>query len=183
MKAAVSVSLGLVFVGLATLNVITIFESSRLGRAPRSRARAIALHRAGLSLHRPVRADGVVHEQASNWLARRNLRRCRSTHRPCRFACSTSLPKSNHRAQIQKLSFDFDAAWIVDFCYLCRARTDPRAPVRVGKNQSFKFDCEIFAGTYCLVLRVYGPFSTSPATFFVHQNSITFIVLPVSIET
>ncbi len=47
MKAAVSVSLGLVFVGLATLNVITIFESSRLGRAPRSRARAIALHRAG----------------------------------------------------------------------------------------------------------------------------------------
>src|SRR2546422_7720777 len=47
MKAVVSVSLGLVFVGLATLNVITIFESSRLGRAPRSRARAIALHRAG----------------------------------------------------------------------------------------------------------------------------------------
>jgi ferredoxin-NADP reductase len=47
MKAVVSASLGLVFVGLATLNVITIFESSRLGRAPRSRARAIALHRAG----------------------------------------------------------------------------------------------------------------------------------------
>src|SRR5882724_259049 len=47
MKAVVSVSLGLVFVGLATLNVITIFESSRLGWAPRSRARAIALHRAG----------------------------------------------------------------------------------------------------------------------------------------
>src|SRR5438445_2442024 len=47
MKAVVSVSLGLVFVGLAALNVITNFESSRLGRAPRSRARAIALHRAG----------------------------------------------------------------------------------------------------------------------------------------
>ncbi len=47
MKAVVSVSLGLVFVGLATLNVITILESSRSGQAPRSRARAIAFHRAG----------------------------------------------------------------------------------------------------------------------------------------
>jgi len=47
MKAIVSVSLGLVFVGLATLNVITILESSRSGQAPRTRARAIALHRAG----------------------------------------------------------------------------------------------------------------------------------------
>jgi ferredoxin-NADP reductase len=47
MKAIVSVSLGLVFVGLATLNVITVLESSRSGQAPRTRARAIALHRAG----------------------------------------------------------------------------------------------------------------------------------------
>jgi ring-1,2-phenylacetyl-CoA epoxidase subunit PaaE len=47
MKAVVSVSLGLIFVGLATLNVITILESSRSGQAPRSRARAIAFHRAG----------------------------------------------------------------------------------------------------------------------------------------
>jgi len=47
MKAVVSVSLGLVFVGLATLNVITILESSRSRKAPRSRARAIAFHRAG----------------------------------------------------------------------------------------------------------------------------------------
>jgi glycine betaine catabolism B len=47
MKAIVSVSLGLVFVGLATLNVIAILESSRSGQAPRTRARAIALHRAG----------------------------------------------------------------------------------------------------------------------------------------
>jgi ferredoxin-NADP reductase len=47
MKAIVSVSLGLVFVGLATLNVISILESSRSGQAPRTRARAIALHRAG----------------------------------------------------------------------------------------------------------------------------------------
>src|SRR5258708_6527105 len=47
MKAVVSVSLGFVFVGLATLNVITILGSSRSGQAPRSRARAIAFHRAG----------------------------------------------------------------------------------------------------------------------------------------
>src|SRR5712675_3602640 len=47
MKAIVSVSLGLVFAGIATLNVITILESSRSGQAPRTRARAIALHRAG----------------------------------------------------------------------------------------------------------------------------------------
>jgi ferredoxin-NADP reductase len=47
MKAAVGISLGLLFVGLATFNVITILESSRAGRAPRTRARAIALHRAG----------------------------------------------------------------------------------------------------------------------------------------
>ena len=47
MKAIASVSLGLVFAGLATLNVITILESSRSGQAPRTRARAIALHRAG----------------------------------------------------------------------------------------------------------------------------------------
>jgi ferredoxin-NADP reductase len=46
MKAVVSVSLALVFVGLATLNVITILESSRSGQAPRAHARAIALHRA-----------------------------------------------------------------------------------------------------------------------------------------
>jgi hypothetical protein len=50
MKAVVSVSLGLVFVGLATLNVIAILESSRSGQAPRSRARAIAFHRAGAYL-------------------------------------------------------------------------------------------------------------------------------------
>jgi hypothetical protein len=47
MKAVVSVSLGLVFVGLATLNVITILESSRSGQTSRKRVRAIALHRAG----------------------------------------------------------------------------------------------------------------------------------------
>ena len=47
MKAVVNVSLGLVFVGLATLNLITILEGSRSGQAPRSRARAIAFHRAG----------------------------------------------------------------------------------------------------------------------------------------
>src|SRR5258708_27271107 len=47
MKAVVSVSLGLVFVGLATLNVITILESSRSGQAPRPRDRAIAFHRGG----------------------------------------------------------------------------------------------------------------------------------------
>jgi len=47
MKAIVSVSLGLVFAGLATLNVITILESSHSGQAPRTRARAITLHRAG----------------------------------------------------------------------------------------------------------------------------------------
>ena len=47
MKAGLSVSLGLVFVGLATLNVITLLESSRPSQTPRKRARAIALHRAG----------------------------------------------------------------------------------------------------------------------------------------
>jgi glycine betaine catabolism B len=47
MKAVLSISLGLVFVGLATLNVITILESSRSAKSPWTRARAIALHRAG----------------------------------------------------------------------------------------------------------------------------------------
>src|SRR4030095_4653149 len=47
MKAVVSVSLGLVFVGIATLNVITILESSRPEQTSRKRVRAIALHRAG----------------------------------------------------------------------------------------------------------------------------------------
>ena len=47
MKAGLSVSLGLVFVGLATLNVITMLQSSRPAQAPRTRARAITLHRVG----------------------------------------------------------------------------------------------------------------------------------------
>ena len=47
MKAGLSISLGLVFVGLATLNVITLLESSRPSHTPQRRARAIALHRAG----------------------------------------------------------------------------------------------------------------------------------------
>ena len=46
MKAGLSISLGLAFVGLATLNVITILESSRSSQAPQRRARAITLHRA-----------------------------------------------------------------------------------------------------------------------------------------
>jgi ferredoxin-NADP reductase len=47
MKAGLSISLGLVFVGLATLNVITLLESSRVALTPERRARAIKLHRAG----------------------------------------------------------------------------------------------------------------------------------------
>jgi ferredoxin-NADP reductase len=47
MKAGLGVSLGLVFVGLATLNVITVLESSRSVQTPRRRQRAIALHRVG----------------------------------------------------------------------------------------------------------------------------------------
>jgi ferredoxin-NADP reductase len=47
MKAGLSVSLGLFFVALATFNVITMMQSSRPAQAPRMRARAIALHRAG----------------------------------------------------------------------------------------------------------------------------------------
>lgn len=47
MKAGLSISLGLVFVGLATLNVITMLESSRSSQTPQRRARAITLHRAG----------------------------------------------------------------------------------------------------------------------------------------
>jgi len=47
MKAGLSISLGLVFVGLATLNVITFLESSRPSQTPRRRTRAIRLHRAG----------------------------------------------------------------------------------------------------------------------------------------
>src|SRR5438105_9176176 len=47
MKAGLSVSLGLVFVGLATLNVITILQSSRPAQLGRTRARAIAVHRIG----------------------------------------------------------------------------------------------------------------------------------------
>src|SRR6266404_5805539 len=45
MTAVVNISLGLVFVGLATLNVVTILESSRREGTPRTRTRAIALHR------------------------------------------------------------------------------------------------------------------------------------------
>jgi ferredoxin-NADP reductase len=47
MKAGLSVSLGVLFVGLATFNVITMLQSSRSAQAPLTRARAIALHRAG----------------------------------------------------------------------------------------------------------------------------------------
>jgi ferredoxin-NADP reductase len=47
MKAGLSVSLGVLFVALATFNVITMLQSSRSAQAPRTRARAIALHRAG----------------------------------------------------------------------------------------------------------------------------------------
>jgi len=46
MKAGLSVSLGFLFVGLAAFNVITMLQSSRSARAPRTRARAITLHRA-----------------------------------------------------------------------------------------------------------------------------------------
>jgi ferredoxin-NADP reductase len=46
-KAVVSVSLSLAFIGLAILNVITILNSSRPAQSPRKRARAVALHRAG----------------------------------------------------------------------------------------------------------------------------------------
>jgi ferredoxin-NADP reductase len=47
MKAGLSVSLGFLFVGLATFNVVTMLQGSRSAQAPRTRARAIALHRAG----------------------------------------------------------------------------------------------------------------------------------------
>jgi ferredoxin-NADP reductase len=47
MKAGLSISLGIVFVGLATFNVITLLESSRSSQTPQRRARAIKLHRAG----------------------------------------------------------------------------------------------------------------------------------------
>ena len=47
MKAGLSISLGLVFVGLATLNVITLLESSGPAQTPQRRAKAIKLHRAG----------------------------------------------------------------------------------------------------------------------------------------
>jgi glycine betaine catabolism B len=47
MKAGLSVSLGLLFVGLATFNVITMLQSSRTAQTPRTRARAIDIHRVG----------------------------------------------------------------------------------------------------------------------------------------
>src|SRR6266849_2985389 len=47
MRAGLTISLGLVFVGIATLNVITLLESSRPAQTPQRRARAIKLHRAG----------------------------------------------------------------------------------------------------------------------------------------
>ncbi len=47
MKAGLNISLGLVFVGLATFNVITLLESSRPSQTPQRRARSIALHRTG----------------------------------------------------------------------------------------------------------------------------------------
>jgi len=119
------------------LDVITILESSRSGQASAdTRSSNSTAPRWRLSLHRPIRANGLVHEQASNWLPRRNLSKCRRTHRPCHFACSASLREGNDRAQVQKPSCDFAAAWIVDLCRFCRARTHPCAPVRVGENQS-----------------------------------------------
>ena len=47
MKAIMAVSLSLLFAGLATFNVISILESSRPSRKPRSRALATTLHRVG----------------------------------------------------------------------------------------------------------------------------------------
>ena len=47
MKAGLSVSLGFLFVGLAAFNLITMLQSSRSAQAPRTRARAITLHRVG----------------------------------------------------------------------------------------------------------------------------------------
>ena len=47
MQAGLIMSLGLVFVGLATFNVITLLESSRPSQTPQKRARAIKLHRVG----------------------------------------------------------------------------------------------------------------------------------------
>src|SRR5260370_18837320 len=47
MKAGLNVSLVFLFVGLATFNVITMLQSSRSAQVPRTRARAIALHRLG----------------------------------------------------------------------------------------------------------------------------------------
>ncbi len=47
MKAGLSVSLGFLFVGLAAFNLITMLQSSRSAQAPRTRARAITLHRIG----------------------------------------------------------------------------------------------------------------------------------------
>ena len=47
MKAGLSVSLGFLFVGLAAFNLITMLQSSGSSQAPRTRARAITLHRVG----------------------------------------------------------------------------------------------------------------------------------------
>ena len=47
MKAGLSVSLGFLFVGLATFNVITMLQGSRTAQTPRTRARAIDIHRVG----------------------------------------------------------------------------------------------------------------------------------------
>jgi ferredoxin-NADP reductase len=47
MKAGLSVSLGFLFVGLATFNIITMLHGSGWAQEPRTRARAITLHRAG----------------------------------------------------------------------------------------------------------------------------------------
>ena len=184
MKAVVSVSLGLIFVGLATLNVITILESSRSGQAPRSRARAIAFHRAGgyvfiglfalmvwfmikrlIGSPEGISPDAAVHVDLAVLLV------------PLMFR------KGNHRAQVQKRTLDFDAAWIVYLCRLWRARTHPCTPLRIGKNHCFKFDCEVLAGAYCLVLRVDGPFSTTPASFLADENSNRFNVYSTVIET
>jgi len=94
------------------LNVITILESSRSGQAPRSRARAIAFHHAGGYVFIGLFALMVwFMDQASKWLPGGNLTRCRRTRRSCRFTCSASIRKGNHRAQVQKRSLDFDAAW------------------------------------------------------------------------
>lgn len=162
MKAGLSVSLGLVFVGLATLNVITMLQGSRPGQPARSRSRAIALHRAGGYMFIGLFAVMVWFMSKRLMGSPEGLAGDAAIHIALAVACSASLGEGNDRAEIQKPSLDTLAAWIVYLCHLGHAHLHPCAAVHAGEDQSVKLECAVFNATSCPVLRLSREFGSSP---------------------